>query len=86
MSVNIKPEGFSAAPDPWDILFQIKEKGSIVDAKITTLSFPDNTPTWEISFTSLNGIRGLVPASESGLPADIMSRFVGQEIRVKEKG
>lgn len=86
MSVNIKPEGFSVAPDPWDVLFQAKEKGNVIDVQVTTLGFPDSIPTWEVSFADFNGIRGLVPESESGLPADIMSRFVGQEIRVKVKG
>lgn len=83
----IKPEGFTLTPDPLEILFQAKEKGQALDAQVVALDFPDNTPTWLLSFPDLNGVKGLVPASETGLPdKSLMPRFVGQEIRVKVKG
>lgn len=86
MTNIIKPEGFTLIPDPLEVLFQAKEKGQAVDALVVALDFPDSTPTWLLSFPELDGVKGLVPASETGLPKELMPRFVGQEVRVKVKG
>ena len=81
------PEGFVPAPDPWEALYQAKERGLTVDAQVAALDFPDNTPTWVLTFPDFPGVRGLVPASESGLPDKaLMPRFVGQPVRVKIRG
>lgn len=72
--------------DPMEYLFQIKERGQAVDALVVALDFPNDTPTWVLSFPQLDGVKGLVPASESGVPKNLMPRFVGQEVKVKVKG
>lgn len=83
----IKPEGFTILPDPIEFLFQAKEKGQDVEAQVVALDYPDGAPTWILSFPGLSGVKGLVPASETGLThKNLMPRFVGQEIRVKVKG
>jgi len=86
---NLKyaPEGYVPAPDPWEALYQAKERGLTVDAQVVALDYPDNIPTWVLTFLDFQGIKGLVPAGESGLPdKGLMPRFVGQAIRVKVKG
>ncbi|RPF42008.1 small subunit ribosomal protein S1 [Thermodesulfitimonas autotrophica] len=72
--------------DPMEVLFQAKERGVTLEALVGGLDFPDGTPTWVLTFPDLDGVRGLVPASEAGVPKELMPRFVGQEIRVKVKG
>ncbi|MEW5763235.1 MAG: 30S ribosomal protein S1 [Bacillota bacterium] len=68
-------------------MHQAKERGLVLDASVVALDFPDNIPTWVLAFDGLDGVKGLVPASETGLPdKDLMPRFVGQQIRVKVKG
>lgn len=85
----LKPEGYETA-DPWEIVHEACERGRAVDAMVARVTWPDGkSPVWELSFPALalNGIRGLVPASETGL-ADkgLMQRFVGQIVRVRIKG
>lgn len=81
------PEGFAPAPDPWEVLFQAKERGMTIDALVVAVDYPDNIPTWVLTFFDFQGVKGLVPAGESGLPdKSLMPRFVGQAIRVKVKG
>lgn len=73
--------------DPMEFLYQAKERGQVLEARVAALDFPDNIPTWVLTFPGLDGVRGLVPASETGLPDKaLMPRFVGQEVRVKVKG
>lgn len=68
-------------------MYQAKERGKAIDALVAALDYPDNTPTWVLTFPDYPGIKGLVPASESGLPDKaLMPRFVGQPVRVKIKG
>lgn len=87
----IKPEGFRIEADPWEVLYSAYEKERTIDAQVTRITWPNGSPVWELAFTGLgiemDGIRGLVPASETGLPSkDLMPRFVGQVVRVKVKG
>lgn len=87
----IKPEGFQIEADPWEVLHNASEKEHTLEAQVTRITWPNGSPVWELAFTGLgiemDGIRGLVPASETGLPSkDIMPRFVGQVVRVKVKG
>lgn len=72
--------------DPFEVLFQAKERGLTLEALVGGLDFPGNVPTWVLTFPDLDGVKGLVPASEAGVPKELMPRFVGQEIRVKVKG
>lgn len=69
-----------------EYLFQAKEKGLALEALVGALDFPNGTPTWVLTFPDLDGMKGLVPASEAGVPKELMPRFVGQEVRVKVKG
>lgn len=86
----IKPEGFKIEADPWEVLHGYCERQQSVDALVTRITWPNGSPVWELAFTGLgietDGIRGLVPSSETGLPKDLMTRFVGQAVRVKIKG
>lgn len=87
----IKPEGFRIEADPWEVLHSFCERQQSVDALVTRITWPNESPVWELAFNGLgvemDGIRGLVPSSETGLPSkDLMARFVGQVVRVKIKG
>lgn len=87
MSSKHVPEGFTFSPDPWESMYQAKERGIVLEALVAALDFPDGMPTWVLTFPDYPGIKGLVPASESGLPDKaLMPRFVGQAVRVKVKG
>lgn len=82
----LKPESYQVAVDPWEMLFQAKERGTVLTARVGALDYPDGVPTWVLAFPNLDGARGLVPASEAGVDKSLMRRFVGQDIRVKVKG
>jgi small subunit ribosomal protein S1 len=83
----VKPEGYKPATDPWEALFSAKERGAVLTARVAALDYPNDTPTWVLVFDDFDGIRGLVPASETDLPdPGLMRRFVGQVVNVKIKG
>lgn len=90
MTSVIKPEGYVAVADPWEVIHDAYERGQTMEAYVTRVTWPDGvSPVWEVTFPALNGsgIRGLVPASESGLAdKSLMQRFAGQIVRVKIKG
>lgn len=82
----LKPEGYRPAADPWEILHDAMERGRALEAVVIRVTWPNGAPVWELSFPEIDGIRGLVPASETGLPdRNLMPRFVGQTVRVKIK-
>uniref|UniRef100_UPI002FE20CCB hypothetical protein n=1 Tax=Thermodesulfitimonas autotrophica TaxID=1894989 RepID=UPI002FE20CCB len=82
-----KPEGFEVVADRWEYLWQAKERGIPVEATVEKVTWPENlnTCTWELDLGE--GVKGVVPSSETGL-ADtrLMTRFVGQKILVKIRG
>lgn len=83
----LKPEGFSVTPDPLEVLFHAKEKDQTLDAQVVAVDYVDGSSTWVLVFPGLDGVKGLVPAAEAGLPdARLMPRFVGQRVSVKVKG
>ncbi|MEW6727555.1 MAG: 30S ribosomal protein S1 [Bacillota bacterium] len=82
----LKPESYQFPADPWETLFQAKERGTVLTARVGALDYPDGVPTWILAFPNLDGARGLVPAAEAGVDKSLMRRFVGQDIRVKVKG
>jgi len=90
MSANVfipKPEGFELTADRWEYLWQAKERGIPVEAVVEKVTWPDtlNTAVWELDLGE--GVKGVVPSSETGLAdASLMTRFVGQRILVKVKG
>jgi len=82
-----KPEGYEVVADRWEYLYFAKERGVPVEAAVEKVTWPENldTAVWELDLG--DGIRGVVPASESGLAdTSLMTRFVGQKILVKIKG
>lgn len=83
----IKPEGFQLQAPTWERLFQAKERNFNVPAQVVGITYPNDQPTWVLSFPDYFGVTGLVPASETDLPETfLMSRFVGQPISVRIKG
>ena len=83
----LKPEGFTQVVDPFEILFDAKQKGYPVNAVVSGIDYPDDRATWLLTFPDAPGPKGLVPSSETGLgDAKLMPRFVGQPVRVIVKG
>lgn len=82
-----KPEGYEITADRWEYLWSAKERGVPVEATVEKVTWPENLDTamWEIDLGE--GVKGVVPSSETGLAdVSIMPRFVGQKILVKIKG
>lgn len=85
MTTLIKPEGDVQEQDRWEYLFFAKQQGFTVPGMVEKVTFPENlnTAVWELD---LGGVKGIVPASESGLDnQSLMLRFVGQTVQVKVK-
>jgi small subunit ribosomal protein S1 len=83
----MKPEGYRPVTDHWEALFTAKERGTVLTARVAALDYPNDLPTWVLAFDDFDGVRGLVPASETDLPdPGLMRRFVGQVVNVKIKG
>ncbi|KXG74905.1 30S ribosomal protein S1 [Fervidicola ferrireducens] len=72
--------------DVMEYLFQARLTRESIPATIAALDFMVDGPTWILSFPNLDGVKGLVPASEAGVDARVMSRLVGQKLKVKVKG
>ena len=84
MSAVLKPEGFIQEQERWEYLHFAKRRGLTVPAAVEKVTFPDNldTAVWELDLGG--GVKGIVPASESGLDEQsLMLHFVGQQIAVK---
>lgn len=82
----IKPEGFTETSNRQEFLWMAKEKGFSVEALIEKVTWPETLDTcvWELDLG--DGIKGLVPLSETGLgDTSLMLRFVGQKVLVKIK-
>ncbi|WP_035106696.1 hypothetical protein [Desulfovirgula thermocuniculi] len=83
----LKPEGYTPKADTFEYLYHAKERGLAIEAEVAGVAYPNGSPAWLLTFPGLDGARGLVPASETGLGSpQLMPRFVGQKIRVKVKG
>lgn len=82
----LKPEVFQISNDPWEIVFQLKERNKALTGYVVGLEYPGDIPTWVLSFEGLEGIKGLVPVNEAGVDKSVMPQFVGQQVRVKIKG
>lgn len=85
-----KPEGFEAPTRPVDVLFEALRRRRVLEADVVRLS-PRNgdgsEEKWDLVFPGLEGVRGVMPASETGLPDKRLLRaYVGQRIRVRVKG
>jgi len=82
----IKPEGYEQTADRQEFIWIAKEKGFTVEGTIEKVTWPDtlNTCVWELNLG--DGVKGVVPASETGMDISLMPRFVGQKVLVKIKG
>lgn len=89
---RMMPEGMSAREtDPWETLYEARDKGRVVQGTIVRTRHIDGQgATWEVSFGEKEdafGIRGLVPEGESGLPDGLtMNELRNQIVTVKVKG
>lgn len=84
---KIKPEGFVQPADQWEILFQAKERGRTLDARVVGVDYPNGGPVWYLALDGFDGVRGIVPAAETGLGNEsLMRRLAGQAVGVKIKG
>lgn len=72
--------------DVMEYLFQARLSRESVPALIAGLDFMVDGPTWILSFPNLDGVKGLVPVFEAGVEERVMSRLVGQKIKVRVKG
>ena len=85
----IAPEGMDLQDvDVWNRIYEAKTYGTVVAARIIRRTeIEGQGRTWELMFPDMPGITGLVPESQSGLPAGTpMSAFVGSLINVKILG
>lgn len=84
--MNIRPEGYRNTADVWETLYQLKERNIPVTAQIGAIDYVEDKIIWVLFFPDYPNITGLVPESETGLPLNLISRFVGMEINVVIKG
>lgn len=73
----------------WDLLYDAKDRNTIIPATIIAVKSQQNLSglIWEVKFDDIPNIRGLIPASETGLPNERwMNFFVGKEINIRIKG
>lgn len=80
----LRPEGFERQVDVLEVIFQAKLKGTIIQAIVAAVDYPNDIPTWILSFPQFDeSIKGLVPITETGLDSYLLNRFVGQPVNVK---
>lgn len=84
--MNIRPEGYRHTADVWEVLYQHKERVIPVTAQIGAIDYAEDKMMWVLVFPDYPNITGLVPEGETGLPDNLISRFVGMEIKVVIKG
>ncbi|MCL5057374.1 MAG: hypothetical protein M1130_05135 [Actinobacteria bacterium] len=79
-----RPEGLEYRGGTWDRIYDALQKEYPIEARITRVTWENNTPVWELD---LEVARGLVPSSETGLEShELMQKFTGQKVFVKVKG
>ncbi len=83
---DLKPEGYKNTADPWEVLFQMKEHNRPVAAQVGAIDYIENQPVWVLAFPDFIGIKGYVPASETGVDAQLVIRFIGQDVKILIKG
>jgi small subunit ribosomal protein S1 len=83
------PEGFERRADIFDVLHQKMITGGIVRGLVQAIDYPDETPTWIVSFPDIDinrQVRGLVPEPETGMDHALMIRFIQQMVNLKILG
>ena len=80
--MNIRPEGYRHTADVWEVLYQLKERKIPVIAQVGAIDYAEDKAMWVLAFPDYPGITGLVPEKETGLPMNLINRFVGMEIKV----
>lgn len=83
---NIRPEGYRETADEWEVIFQMKERKMPVNAKVGAIDYIEGQAVWVLVFPDFMGIKGYVPATETGVDQKLIPRFVGQDVRVLIKG
>ncbi|HBQ85194.1 MAG TPA: hypothetical protein DD811_01735, partial [Syntrophomonas sp.] len=83
---NLRPEGYKDSADNWEVLFQIKERNRPVAAQVGAIDYVDGQAVWVLSFPYFMGVKGYVPAQESGVDSQLVPRFIGQDVTVLIKG
>lgn len=85
--MRLTPEGFTGTElDCWDIFYDAKDRGKVLSGIVASVVTPKTLKEfyWELRFKEVDGIRGIVPASETGLPSErMMNFFIDQEVNVK---
>ncbi|MBM7854919.1 small subunit ribosomal protein S1 [Desulfohalotomaculum tongense] len=74
--------------DYWNMLYDAKDRNTILTAAVIATRRHETLEglVWELEFNDIPNIRGLVPASETGLPTErMMNFFVGKEINIRIK-
>lgn len=90
---QIAPEGKKLRDlDPWDILYDARERGTFLEARIKRTRYigegESKVETWMLNFLGMDeGITGIISASQTGLPAGApMKMFENQLISCKVVG
>ncbi|SHF26425.1 small subunit ribosomal protein S1 [Desulforamulus putei DSM 12395] len=90
MKTLLPPErNFEQKTDHWNLLYDARDRNTIMTATVIATRRHETLEglAWELEFDGFPNVRGLVPASETGLPTDkMMNFFVGKEINIRIKG
>lgn len=90
MKTLLPPErNFKRETDHWNLLYDAKDRNTIMTATVIATRRHETLEglAWELEFDGFPNVRGLVPASETGLPNNkMMNFFVGKQINVRIKG
>ena len=78
--------------DYWNMIYDARDRNTIITATVIACRRNENLAgtTWEITFNDFaeaENVRGLIPASETGLPDEkMMNFFINKEINIRIKG
>ncbi|WP_018086963.1 hypothetical protein [Desulfurispora thermophila] len=88
MQFKYAPEGKTLSEcNVWDRFYDAMDIGEPLEAKVVGARKINGERVWELYFPDTPGIKGLCPASETGLETERdMVIFVGQAINCKIKG
>ena len=77
--------------DYWNMIYDARDRNTVLNAIVIACRRNENLEgmNWELAFNEFpeNSVRGIVPASETGLPDEkMMNFFMGKEINIRIKG
>jgi ribosomal protein S1 len=73
-------EGVQQYRDAWEEVYQAYKAERNLPAKVLEVQYHDNIPAWLVD---VQGIKGLIPSSETGLGKALIPQFVGTQIFVQ---